>query len=161
MSINTLLERVDFDVVVPQSNHFEIVDEELVLPQEVGWLHDPPAAYSEAAVPVRALLALQAARYAEIVAHDRDLARTELAAAMATEELSERDEDYLLVEAAWQVREGARKEIKVAAIASLGTLGEAETLPFLVQMMGDADAQIAAAAKAAVDKINSKPPDKK
>lgn len=54
-----------------------------------------------------------------------------------------------------QAREGARKEIKVAAIASLGTL------PFLVQMMGDADAQIAAAAKAAVDKINSKPPDKK
>ena len=59
-----------------------------------------------------------------------------------------------------QAREGASREIKIAAIASLGTLGEAETLPFLVQMMGDADAEIAAAAKAAVDKINSKTPDK-
>jgi HEAT repeat protein len=59
-----------------------------------------------------------------------------------------------------QAREGASKAIRIAAIESLGTLGEAETLPFLVQLMGDEDEEIAAAAKAAVDKINGKVPGK-
>ena len=45
-------------------------------------------------------------------------------------------------------------EIRLAAIASLGTLGEAETLPFLVKLIGDDDAGIARAAKDSVRRIN-------
>ncbi len=46
------------------------------------------------------------------------------------------------------------KAQRLVAIASLGTLGVPETLPILIGWMSDADAEIAAAAKAAVDKIN-------
>jgi hypothetical protein len=38
--------------------------------------------------------------------------------------------------------------------AGLGTLAEAETLPCLVSLIGDSDADIAAAAKDAVNRIN-------
>ena len=41
-----------------------------------------------------------------------------------------------------------------AFLASLGTLGEAETLPFLVGLIGAADKEVAATAQAAVDRIN-------
>jgi hypothetical protein len=44
------------------------------------------------------------------------------------------------------------------AITSLGSLGEVETLPFLIQLMADEDGDIAAAAKAAATKINDKAP---
>ena len=44
-----------------------------------------------------------------------------------------------------------------AAIASLGTLGVPESLPFLLGLMEDSDTQIAAAAKAALQKINTAP----
>jgi HEAT repeat protein len=46
------------------------------------------------------------------------------------------------------------KAARLIAIESLGTLGVAETLPVLISFMGDSDAEIAAAAKAAVEKIN-------
>lgn len=48
------------------------------------------------------------------------------------------------------------KKIRLAAIHSLGTLGVAETLPFLIEMMQDADADIARAAETAVSHINEK-----
>ena len=48
------------------------------------------------------------------------------------------------------------KETRVAAIASLGTLGVAETLPLLIEWMGDRDPDVATAAKSAVDRINAK-----
>jgi HEAT repeat protein len=46
------------------------------------------------------------------------------------------------------------KATRLVAIESLGTLGVAETLPVLINFMGESDAEIAAAAKAAVEKIN-------
>ncbi len=46
------------------------------------------------------------------------------------------------------------KSVRLVAIASLGTLKVPETLPVLIQWMQDGDAEIAAAAKAAVAKIN-------
>jgi HEAT repeat protein len=46
------------------------------------------------------------------------------------------------------------KATRLVAIESLGTLGVAETLPVLINFMGEIDAEIAAAAKAAVEKIN-------
>ncbi len=50
--------------------------------------------------------------------------------------------------------ERGKLRIRVAAIASLGTLGVPETLPFLIELMEDGDAEVAAAASAAVQRIN-------
>jgi HEAT repeat protein len=52
------------------------------------------------------------------------------------------------------------KATRVAAIESLGTLGVAETLPMLIQFMGDADGDVAKAAKAAVDRVNRRAAEK-
>ncbi len=48
-----------------------------------------------------------------------------------------------------------KQTIRLAAIESLGTLGVAETLPFLLELMSDTDAEIATAARAALQKINA------
>jgi len=52
------------------------------------------------------------------------------------------------------------KATRLVAIESLGTLGVAETLPVLITFMGDGDAEIAAAAKAAVARINRRTAEK-
>jgi HEAT repeat protein len=54
-----------------------------------------------------------------------------------------------------QAKNDQPKNIRLAAIASLGTLGLPETLPVLIAMMQDQDPQIAQSAAAAVEKINS------
>lgn len=48
------------------------------------------------------------------------------------------------------------KPIRLAAIASLGTLGDPEALPFLIHLMKDQDPEIAGAAKEAVVRINQR-----
>ena len=48
-----------------------------------------------------------------------------------------------------------KKDVRLTAIQSLGTLGKVETLPFLVKLMGDEDPDIRKAAKAAADRINT------
>jgi HEAT repeat protein len=53
-----------------------------------------------------------------------------------------------------QAAAGQPKATRLVAIESLGTLGVAETLPVLIQFMGDGDAEIAAAAHEAVARIN-------
>jgi HEAT repeat protein len=53
-----------------------------------------------------------------------------------------------------QAAAGQPKATRLVAIESLGTLGVAETLPVLIQFMGDGDAEVAAAAKEAVARIN-------
>jgi HEAT repeat protein len=53
-----------------------------------------------------------------------------------------------------QAAAGQPKATRLVAIESLGTLGVAETLPVLIQFMGDGDAEVAAAAKDAVARIN-------
>jgi hypothetical protein len=53
-----------------------------------------------------------------------------------------------------QAAAGQPKATRIIAIESLGTLGVAETLPVLIQFMGDGDAEIAAAATEAVTRIN-------
>ncbi len=53
-----------------------------------------------------------------------------------------------------QARSGATIELRKAAIESLGTLKVPETLPFLLELMADPDPTLAAAAKAAITKIN-------
>ncbi|NQU47079.1 MAG: HEAT repeat domain-containing protein [Planctomycetes bacterium] len=49
----------------------------------------------------------------------------------------------------------SKLDVRIAAIESLGTMGAAEALPFLVELMEDGNAKVAAAAAAAVKKINS------
>ncbi|HGY90674.1 MAG TPA: HEAT repeat domain-containing protein, partial [Planctomycetes bacterium] len=49
------------------------------------------------------------------------------------------------------------KEIRLAAIRSLGTLGVAETLPLLIRFMQEKDEDIARAAREAVERINARP----
>lgn len=46
--------------------------------------------------------------------------------------------------------------VKLAAVASLGTLADPESLPFLVKLMDDPDAALAAAARDAAAKINTR-----
>jgi hypothetical protein len=55
-----------------------------------------------------------------------------------------------------QAKAGQPKAARLAAIASLGTLAVAETTPFLIQLLQDQDADVAAAAAAALEKINRK-----
>jgi HEAT repeat protein len=54
-----------------------------------------------------------------------------------------------------QATEGSRKDVRLTAIESLGTLGKAETLPFLIKLMSDEDPDIRKAAKNAADRINA------
>ncbi len=49
-----------------------------------------------------------------------------------------------------------QQDVRIAAIESLGTMGAIEALPFLVGLMEDADQEVAAAAAAAVMKINGR-----
>ena len=60
-----------------------------------------------------------------------------------------------------QAAAGQPKATRLVAIESLGTLGVAETLPVLIQFMGDGDAEVAAAAKGAVARINRRAADGK
>lgn len=53
-----------------------------------------------------------------------------------------------------QARRDEPKARRLFAIASLGALGKAEATPFLIEWIDDADAEIAAAAKAAVTQIH-------
>ncbi|MFN9756824.1 MAG: hypothetical protein ACK58X_10465 [Planctomycetota bacterium] len=53
-----------------------------------------------------------------------------------------------------QARRDAPTARRLLAIASLGALGKAEAAPFLIEWIDDADAEIAAAAKAAVTQIH-------
>lgn len=55
-----------------------------------------------------------------------------------------------------QASPGQSKAKRLVAIASLGTLGVPETLPILITWMSDEDAEIAAAAAAAVERINAR-----
>lgn len=56
-----------------------------------------------------------------------------------------------------QASAGNPRDVRLAAIASLGTLGVPETLPTLIKYMTGKDEGIAAAARAAVAKINARP----
>lgn len=53
-----------------------------------------------------------------------------------------------------QARRDEPKARRLLAIASLGALGKAEATPFLIEWIDDADAEVAAAAKAAVTQIH-------
>ena len=53
-----------------------------------------------------------------------------------------------------QASDASKKQIRLTAIESLGTLGKVETLPFLIKLMSDEDPDIRKAAKAAADRIN-------
>ncbi len=53
-----------------------------------------------------------------------------------------------------QAKAGNDQRVRLAALRSLGALGVKETLPFLIQMMQEPDAEIAAAASAAVDALS-------
>lgn len=56
-----------------------------------------------------------------------------------------------------QARPDAPKAQRLLAIASLGSLGKAEALPFLIDWSNETDAEIAAAAKAAITRIHLEP----
>lgn len=55
-----------------------------------------------------------------------------------------------------QAKAGAPKEQRLLALRSLAVLGVAETLPYLIDAANDADADIAAAARAAIATIHQK-----
>lgn len=55
-----------------------------------------------------------------------------------------------------QAQQGATKAVRLAAINSLGTLAKPETLPILIELMQSEDQELAAAATAAINKINAK-----
>jgi hypothetical protein len=84
--------------------------------------------------------------YHEQQAHwDRILKGLDASAASAAEKL-------LL-----QAKPGAPKEQRLLAITSLGALGVPEALPFLIEWTNDADADVAAKAKAAITQIHLNP----
>lgn len=56
-----------------------------------------------------------------------------------------------------QARPEAPKAQRLLAIPSLGVLGQAEALPFLIEWSSGADAEVAAAAKAAITQIHLQP----
>jgi len=56
-----------------------------------------------------------------------------------------------------QAKPTAPKDQRLLAITSLGTLGVPEALPFLIEWTTDTDAEIAAAAKAAISQIHLNP----
>ena len=56
-----------------------------------------------------------------------------------------------------QARPDAPKAQRLLAIASLGSLGKAEALPFLIDWSNETDAEIATAAKAAITRIHLEP----
>jgi hypothetical protein len=56
-----------------------------------------------------------------------------------------------------QAKPGAPREQRLLAITSLGTLGVPEALPFLIDWTADADAELAAAAKASITQIHLNP----
>ena len=56
-----------------------------------------------------------------------------------------------------QAKPGAPREQRLLAITSLGTLGVPEALPFLIDWTTDADAELAAAAKASITQIHLNP----
>ena len=56
-----------------------------------------------------------------------------------------------------QAKPGAPKEQRLLAITSLGALGVPEALPFLIEWSTDADADVAAKAKAAITQIHLNP----
>ena len=60
-----------------------------------------------------------------------------------------------------QARQKDDRLVRLAAIQSLGTLGVPETLPVLIELMRDGDADVAAAARAAVAKINDATPQRR
>ncbi len=65
-------------------------------------------------------------------------------------------EDGSPEEALVRLAKGAKsKKARLAAIRSLGTLAVPETLPFLIGLMEDEDAETASAAEEAVDRINT------
>lgn len=55
-----------------------------------------------------------------------------------------------------QARPGEAKEQRLLAIGSLAVLGAAEPLPYLIEWTKDADAEIAAAARAAIARIHAR-----
>ena len=73
-------------------------------------------------------------------------------------EESERGEKLSTADALMQQAAPDQPEVvRVAAIESLGTVGDPNTLPFLVRLVGDDDPAIAQAARAAIARINGKP----
>lgn len=112
------------------------------VPALIGLLRDPDAGVREAAA--QALTRIRF--YHEQQAHwDRVLKGLDAGPASAAERL-------LL-----QAKPGEAKAQRLLAIESLGVLGVPEALPFLIDWTKDADAEIAAAAKAAITKIHLEP----
>jgi hypothetical protein len=112
------------------------------VPDLIGLLRDPVPAVREAAA--QALTRIRF--YHEQQAHwDRVLKGLDASPASAAEKL-------LL-----QAKPDAPKAQRLLAIQSLGVLGVPEALPFLIDWANEGDAEIAAAAKAAITRIHLEP----
>ncbi|MGB3968049.1 MAG: HEAT repeat domain-containing protein [Planctomycetota bacterium] len=118
-----------------------VVDKEAV-PALIEMLRDADAAARTAAADALTRIRF----YHEQQAHwDRVLKGLDASPASAAEKL-------LL-----QAKPGAAKDQRLLAITSLGTLGAPEALPFLIEWTQDPDAELAAAAKAAITQIHLNP----
>lgn len=109
------------------------------VPQLIALLRDPEATVREAASEALTRIRF----YHEQQAHwDRVLKGVDASPASATEKLL------------MQSKPDQEKAQRLLAIKSLGVLGQAEALPFLIDWAGETDKEIAAAAKAAITAIH-------
>lgn len=118
---------------------FASVPDRKVLPQLLDALEDPVA-------EVRS-----AAQYALECLEQYDKRRGTWERAFAPQGLGANPVEALVKQAS-----KGPSRIRVAAIRSLGTVGEPQTLPFLIQLMQDSDEAVRQAAAAAVDRINTR-----
>ena len=124
------------------AEHLGAIVAKEAVPGLIGLLRDPSVGVREAAA--QALTRIRF--YHEQQAHwDRVLKGLDASPANAAEKL-------LL-----QAKPDAPKAQRLLAIQSLGVLGVPESLPFLIDWSNENDAEIAAAAKAAITKIHLEP----
>lgn len=113
--------------------------DDAAVPGLLAQLRDPEEKVREAATA-----ALQRIRFR----HEQESHWTKLQAGIDTRP------EVALEKLLLQARRDEPKARRLFAIASLGALGKAEATPFLIEWIDDADAEIAAAAKAAVTQIH-------
>ncbi|MCA8958038.1 MAG: HAMP domain-containing histidine kinase [Planctomycetes bacterium] len=125
--LRTLLDDPELLQVLPEWMRFARREGTVVVPRQIGWLDQPPAPPSEAALPVAAWALLHRARRAEWVTHDVAEAERLSAEALGGGGLGAPGRAQLVLDAAWRAaRRGARREA-LARVASIA--GDAELHP--------------------------------
>jgi hypothetical protein len=131
----------DMSVRVAACHYFAKILSQTAVPELLSLMRDPEDNVAKAATDALAKIRL----YHDQQAHwDRVIKGLDASSANATEKL-------LL-----QAKPTAPHDQRLLAIRSLGALGAPESLPFLIDWITDTDAEIAAAARAAITAIHQK-----